>query len=249
MSRPQKLINLTKNIPEFYYWLGFLLADGHFSTNNRLVLGLSSKDKNHIEKFCSFLELPTTLIKDTITQKGFYKSTLAVMDTETVKYLKNKFKISNTKTKIPPDLSELTSLEKRFLSIGFIDGDGCIKYQTKRTDCILQIKCHSSWEKLLIELYGNCKINRSGYASTTITNNEILRDLKKFSLEYNLPIMERKWSKIDINRVSRCKIASDTLIKTIELLENGKTLNQCCKILNKNYSTLYNMLKRKGYYD
>lgn len=54
------------------YWLGFLWADGCVlklnpeKPNYAIELGLSSKDKKHLVKFCKFLSLPESRIKDKI---------------------------------------------------------------------------------------------------------------------------------------------------------------------------------------
>lgn len=55
-----KKCNLEKlllDVPETYYWIGFILADGHISKNNRLVVTLSVKDKNHLIKLQKYLEI------------------------------------------------------------------------------------------------------------------------------------------------------------------------------------------------
>lgn len=59
-KRPFKNRYIFENIDneEKAYWLGFLYADGSVgSTDNRVELGLSEVDKNHIEKFKQFIGL------------------------------------------------------------------------------------------------------------------------------------------------------------------------------------------------
>ena len=46
-----KLAILLEEKNEIYYWLGFLMADGHFSKLNDIKLAVSAKDLNHLEKF------------------------------------------------------------------------------------------------------------------------------------------------------------------------------------------------------
>lgn len=58
------------------YWLGFLWADGCIISinpqkpNYAIELGLSSKDRNHLIKFCNFLSLSEDRIKDKICPPG-----------------------------------------------------------------------------------------------------------------------------------------------------------------------------------
>ena len=92
------------------------------------------------------------------------------------------------------------------LLVGFIDGDGCIRKQTNRNDCFIQLKGHSAWLSLfqafevrLNTIYNSttnsAKINNAGYAYFGISNSKAL-ELKKV-IEYNqLPVLNRKWNKL-----------------------------------------------------
>jgi len=73
------LERLLENTPEAYYWIGFLMADGNFDIHgyvNRLTLFLSEKDKEHIQKFSQFIEVPVTTRKEkeNNTNLGLIKS-------------------------------------------------------------------------------------------------------------------------------------------------------------------------------
>lgn len=116
-----------------------------------------------------------------------------------------KFNITNNKTYQPCDLSDINDVDL-FLSflIGFIDGDGCIKKQYKRNDSLITIKLHSSWlhnlyfiKNKLCNIFNitmsDPKINSYGYARLNICNSIILKNIKKFAIINNLPILTRKW--------------------------------------------------------
>ena len=188
-----------KEKPEVYYWIGFLLADGYFS-KNRIKLTVAIKDKKHIQKLAKACS--SNINSDLKT------ATVSMQDSVLVEKIKNKFNISNRKTYDPCDLSSLKNDEKLFaLIIGFIDGDGCIKFQHKRKDCLLTIKCHSSWKENLDFFFNyiskkfhietpDAYLNKNGYAVINIGNNSLLRAMKKEALKNNLPVLERKWNKI-----------------------------------------------------
>lgn len=85
------------------------------------------------------------------------------------------------------------------------NGDGCIANKNKAFS--LTVKCHGSWLKNLnffakeINMETNAKINNKGYAYFTISNIGALQELKRNAIRLNLPILERKWSKIDLEYI------------------------------------------------
>lgn len=207
--------------------MGLLLADGHFSKTGTISLSLT--DKEHIEMFCDFLHIP----KEKITcRKGLldhHKDVYGVTKTNTsiVKQIKEKYGIDNRKSYNGFRLIDGNRDMIYALICGFIDGDGNIKYQTGRSDCLLQIQLHSSGYLFLNDIidfiyntneFENLKkpkilqftdINGWNAAKLNITNNLILKYLKNKAIELNLPIMKRKWDKINtdfIGRIERGKI-------------------------------------------
>lgn len=247
-QRKNKLENLLNESHESYYWLGFLFADGHFSDKNRLKLSLSVKDRDHLIKFKDFIDYDTNLINDSFWMHGkeYFISSFSIMDTNTVSILKNKYDIKSNKTENPPNLTSLTDDYKFCFMIGFIDGDGSIQYQTGREDCKISVKCHSSWLNNLEYLFGSARINNNGYAYHCTANNEILRDWKRKALGFNLPIMPRKWDKIDTSKISKYKIAEEWQSKAIDLFNDGKSVKEIAVYLDKKYATVYQALVRKN---
>ena len=203
-----KLINGSN---EAYYWLGFIMADGHFNKNHQLQINLSKNDINHLKLFANFVEYKGFLIKPKISIgiKNIFKE------------LNDIFNISNNKTYNPCDLSKLK--EDKFFSfiIGFIDGDGYIDNRG-----YLTIKCHSSWLNnlnLMIEFlsqnnFNKGKINSEGLALVHLSNIEIMNQIKIKIENLNLPFLKRKWEKIKESR--KTKYEKITKI-CFELFEKG----------------------------
>lgn len=225
-----------------YYWLGFILADGHIS-KNRLIITLAIKDSNHLKKLAEFLNC-SVKIKDKISYPVCH---LALKDTKILSELVKKYNIHNCKTINPPDITNITGNWLKALSIGFIDGDGNISNQTNRKDFKITIKCHNSWVNILKHLYGNSYINNSGYAIANITNNKIITDLKKFVILHKLPVLERKWNIIDINYVSKRIVAKEREKLIIELLHKQTSRKEIMKIVKISKAGLSQLIKKLKY--
>lgn len=216
------LSTLLLDTPEAFYWIGFLLADGSFH-DNRLKLGLSIKDSEHVYKFASFINYTGAI---DITDKSI---SIACKDVEVVGKIKDKFDIKDRKTYNPP--STILKFPRSFLIAllaGFIDGDGRIANQTNRKDFFLTIKSHASWINILQEFNSLvckenfCKINSNSYAVLTITNTEVLKSLKREVMSLDIPIMKRKWDVIDMDFVSKYVTSKQLKKKVIQLYLEGK---------------------------
>ena len=82
-----------------YYWIGFLLADGHIHDNRRLALTLGIKDKDHLLKFSQFIICPN--IYEDLT-----KCWIKAQDIEFIPLISSKFDIKHNKTIYPPDFNQ-----------------------------------------------------------------------------------------------------------------------------------------------
>lgn len=188
-----------------YYWIGFILADGHIENNKRLAIYLSIKDKDHLDKFARYINTKTFPISNN-------KIGLTAQHISAIPILCDIFDIKSNKTENPPDFSSYIISDNQLLAliIGFIDGDGSITNVHKREDFMLRIKVHSSWidnlefiENFIYNKYNLSKkvdklskINNQGYAQLNITNNKIIKLLKNFISEKQLYCLSRKWDKI-----------------------------------------------------
>ena len=235
---------LNENL-ETYYWIGFILADGSIKSNNRLVVSLSNKDAEHLEKLGCYISTNIKYSKQVVS--------LSAMSVAAIPRLCEKFDIKQDKTYNPPDINLIKKIEHDkilALIIGFIDGDGSIKNQWKRKDFSIAIKNHSSWLYILnyfSDIITNkklAKINSKGYASLHITRCSDIIKLKNFAIEKKLPILERKWDIVDINYVNRTIIAEKNKQKIKDLLAQGKTIKEISVTLGLLYDTVYMIIKR-----
>jgi len=210
-NRLANLKILLEDTNETYYWIGFIMADGHIHNSRRLKICLSIKDREQLDKFKKFIDYSEDL---TIrNNKGHYNISISVMDTKYLKMLCDKFDIKHNKTYNQCDIKKIKN-DKLLLSlmIGFIDGDGSIKNQTGRKDFRLNIKCHKSWKENL-EYILNTIIRITGvdcktvvkhtkcrrYSLINVTNSTALKKLKQEMLKLKIPYMKRKWDIIDEN--------------------------------------------------
>jgi hypothetical protein len=216
---------LLENSPEALYWMGFLAADGYFH-NNRLRLVLSIKDMSQVIAFCKFIGCP----KHNKMGKDAYG--MAVKDSFTIPKILKKYDLKKAKTYNPPNISEIDLDHCVYFFIGFVDGDGSIGKQSKRQDCLLRIKIHSSWKETLQNLVDKvCLkagvkapkviINKQGYACVNLANSVLLKFLKRKAVEAKLPVLARKWDQIDDTKVSRVEQATENRNQVIRLLKAG----------------------------
>lgn len=147
IKKNNNLENLLSETSEAYYWIGFLLADGHANKDRGiLILQLSRKDRDHLEKFSKFIK--SWNIED-IVQNGFESSRLISCNKISIKDIMNKFDWDHNKTYNPPTNLKIKD-DNLFMSllIGYIDGDGSIHKRSEGTGDYLRFKVHSSWKDI-----------------------------------------------------------------------------------------------------
>lgn len=238
-GRQHKLQKLRDGSLESFYWLGFLFADGHFTDLGRITVGLSCVDSDHLGKFNEFLGNPGVIKVDS-TEACF-----AVNDLETVSWLMREYGLSQNKTYNVPNLLKLDGSERIAFFAGFIDGDGSIQYQTGRKDCKLSIKLHASWLNWLEDLMETpCHLNARGYAYGCIADSVKLKHLKRFVVENKLPVLSRKWDKIDLGLVSRTEVSNMRKPLIFDMYENGCSVKDISDLLEMKLITVYQCLKR-----
>lgn len=207
-------INLLNKTNESYYWLGFIMADGHFSKTKQLQINLGDKDLSHLKKFAKFVGYKDKLIKPSISIN------IDLIYNE----LKNEFSISNIKTYEPCSLSKLNGDALFSFIIGFIDGDGHITEKG-----YLKIKCHSSWinnlnimvSYLTNDDYHPAKLNSEGLALVGITKIEYMKSIKQKVIDLKLPMLDRKWDRINFIKLSKTEKHLTLKNKCFELFESG----------------------------
>ena len=193
-----------------FYWVGFLLADGSFNTNGTFQLGLSVKDSEHFYKFVDFINYNLAILigigKESSYSLGKNNISLRLQDYINVNLICQKFNIHNKKTYNPPNVEVFRSFDlnqMKSLVAGFIDGDGTISKSGG-----IRFGCHHSWIEVLkyfaTFISQDFAITESlSCKGIRINGVEAIRKFKSDLLSLNLPILKRKWDRIDENKLSR----------------------------------------------
>lgn len=244
---------------EAYYWMGFLMADGHFG-EKRLRLKLAKKDKEHLKKFGRFIEY-TGKITSYITRlggKSYHGCRITCMDTIMIPEIMERFGLVANKTENPPS-GLPTGTDEQLLALveGFIDGDGCMRTGKKRRFCNIVVKVHSSWLEMLKKMAdlvyrlsgcasGLPKLNKKGYAEWVISNSMITKFLKRKSVEMKLPVLDRKWKKIDEWLIGKQERAMKRIEDIRVMVQEGLYQSQIAKKLGVDDSVIFGLAKRNG---
>ena len=247
---PNKIDKLLDDTPETYYWIGYLLADGHFYTD-KIKFTQNGADKLSVEKFRNYIGGSCEVKYD----NKLDSTTFSVMSKDIVPQIMRKFDIKSNKTYNPPcnEIFENMNIDLlAYLFIGFVDGDGHIANLHNRPDYNLRIKVHSSWKDILnifserlFSLSGYVKINNRGYADFTIGDSQILKQFKrKYFENISFEPLHRKWDVIDLNYVGKYEQAKITLEQVKELYKKNYTVKQICKELNLKEGLVYKDIKK-----
>jgi len=193
-----KIHRLLYDCHESYYWIGLLLADGSIF-NKKLSIKLHYKDFNYIELLAKYIGLTTKYSKYK-NQIGF-----SISNRDIVPLIMQKFDWKHNKTYNPPDITTYNLDYIKSLFIGYVDGDGHIRTQFGRKDCLMSIRVHSSWLTVLKDFYSILEIDgaepyvsNDGYAIWTIAYKNVIK-LKQHIIDVNIPYFKRKWDKVDLN--------------------------------------------------
>lgn len=124
----------TIDTEEKAYWLGFIFADGSVgrtdksvSSENRLTIGLSIKDKSTLEAFARAIEMPENKIFHVYPKHSYSQSEMVYLYCNSIKMINDLKALGchphkTTHTEIP-DIAE--ELIPHFIR-GYFDGDGCV---------------------------------------------------------------------------------------------------------------------------
>lgn len=111
------------------YWLGFLAADGSIHKNkHQLMIGLSRKDRDHLEKFKKFIESDAE-IKDrdmvcSTNGKRYPSSLIHIYSKELVDDLSQYNIVVNKSNQNIDFLKHIPDSYKIYFILGYFDGDG-----------------------------------------------------------------------------------------------------------------------------
>ncbi len=229
------IVKISNETNEGYYWLGFLIADGHFNSSGQLEVNLSKKDLQHLKRFADFIEYKKVLVKPRIS-----------INYREIEGWLSQFEIMHNKTYNPCSFSHLT--EDRLFSfiIGFIDGDGSID----KRGC-LQIKCHKVWLAnltFMIQVLSQNPnyqgtINKEGLAIVWLTKIEIMKKIRRHAELLSLPFLERKWSRVQLGKLSKTERHDILINQCVELFDLGLLPKVVIKKINVSRSFVYNAYK------
>lgn len=221
------------------YWLGFMLADGNISKKNNMMLNLGIKDKDHI------LKIENHIGKTSVYCQNDNIVRVVLNDSVTFKKIASDFDWKPNKTMNPPVLCESMPHDSIFsMAVGFIDGDGCIDERYG-----LSVKCDGSWQDILNYFYliltGDHKkyeINNNGYSVFRINSMIKLKEIKKKIMALDIPAMDRKWNKIDINRIYKSE--KESIIS--EMLNNGDPMELILEKTGFSKTLYYSVANKNG---
>jgi len=179
---------------------------------------------------------------------------MSLCDSFNINSLCKKFQITSRKTYVPCNISEIEN-DNFFIAwlIGFIDGDGSMD---KRNGYI-RIKIHNSWEnnlnliakrldKILNFPIQECKINKKGYAILNLNNYFVINYLKLFCSKANLPVLSRKWDRIDLTKIHQKRNNKRQIEQILENLKDGISAGLTFTELRKKYNIgVYKMYRYK----
>jgi len=197
---PRTLIKLLNFDYISCYWLGFLLADAHISKSYAFNVNLNIKDEIYFQQIQNHLTL--------VLKPSYVKKLNAVRyilsDKQTIIKIKEIFNWKTNKTKNIPIIPKLLDDNQLFsLIIGFIDGDGSIN----KNGSTLKVKCDANWKNILEMFYFHLtkenkifKLTSDNCSIIQIGGWKNLNEIKNKAIQLKLPIMERKWNRLNNNR-------------------------------------------------
>lgn len=145
----RKIFN-TIDSPEKAYWLGFINADGCIHEKAQYVsIDIGGRDREHLQKFVSFIDGKNELIKTTIhSQTGNELVHVALCNSELISDLK-RYGIHANKSGKEQYIE--TNYDADFIR-GLVDGDGCILNSLKGIDLVGSYQLLSSVQNKFLSL-------------------------------------------------------------------------------------------------
>ena len=141
------------------YWLGFLYADGYLNEQKGFIdIGLKRSDREHVEKFKSFLETDNPIV-DTTNNGGYECSRFRLYDKKIVADLVNQGLFQKKSLTIRPNFQMAENLIIHWTR-GVFDGDGSIfPHQSPRAHLRYYLDLIGT-EEMLLYIQGIWRINR-----------------------------------------------------------------------------------------
>jgi len=268
------LSKLLEETPIAYYYIGLLMADGHFSKNNCIDISLHEEDKNYLQKYANYVEYRKEMPCRVGHGNTGNQYRVGISDQKIVPEIIKKFNLSSRKTYAPPKLTDIKNNNADLyfcLFIGFIDGDGNIRYKKNRKKelrktCDIRITCHGTWLENFIEyeeflykyfsLEKNSKkkipdLNGRKEAYFYISDMDLIKKIKSKIVELGIynNVMHRKWDKIDLNYENpQFKEAEEKINKLKIFAQEGKNAIEISKELGCTPEHIYGLIRKYNLY-
>lgn len=197
------------------YWAGFLAADGnirHLKRHKELNLQISQKDLGHIKKFVT--QVGFTGATTVYTRaNGIPMCNVHINSDKICEDLEKNFNITPRKTftLLPP--VNLTDEQKDCYIAGYIDGDGCIQKIKTKYNTYIGIDARGTEEIVNYIRDRFLELSKDGnfgnrFKCGNINTEDASKNHKRYKVcgnicnivikkyrKYDIPLLERKWSK------------------------------------------------------
>jgi hypothetical protein len=234
------LLPLFEDTINNWYWYGFITGDGNFAKNS-VNITIHKDDINHLSKL-------SVLFNSNLRVNGNYV-TMNVGDGNNYVRLKDKLGIINECKTINPVILP-SRRDDLFFSyfIGLVDSDGCIEIRNGKA-AQLKIELHGTWYDNLVKiseflndyLTVPCKVlvNNRGYSLLRISGHKNILKIKNKAESLKIDYLDRKWVRIS-DSIIGCNFFHEIKPIVISLYKEGYNLHKISKMLNVNYTSLYN---------
>lgn len=111
------------------YWLGFLYADGYIDeSRGKICLAIQGRDKQHLEKFCNFVETDKepALYLSCCNGRKFPTSRITIFSKQIVDDLVSLGCYQNKSNNITSPKNKISKELYKYWILGYLDGDGSI---------------------------------------------------------------------------------------------------------------------------
>lgn len=194
------------------YWAGFIAADGCINDGNRLTIGLSVLDKEHLERFCLDIGYPGERRVEVNHGKGGKLVRFGLRSKTVVRDLEQNYGIKPRKSFDLDFPSHLDFENTAAFIAGLIDGDGCIrlvKNKESAVRCYLSVDIVGTKNVLLgvkefADRYSPLSPNVAGFPSSVKPCSSIysyrINGYRALTFTVlimrickDIPLLERKW--------------------------------------------------------
>lgn len=240
------------------YWIGFLAADGSIHKNkNLLMIGLSRKDREHLEKFKRFIgsdvEIKDRDMTCSTNGKSYPSSLIHIYSKELIDDLSKYGIVANKSNQNIDFLEHMPELYKIYFILGYFDGDGFYTHTENShgfgwCGCEHNVNAITQYTKqyLNLETQSCCHPYKRSPTTYEFTDTKI-SDIKLFCEFYlnqlgKIDLLQRKYEiakqlyEFAISKLSYNQVTKRTEIKRAKRVNAAKKI-KTCQICHKEFYT------------